>query len=72
LHGQEYQLLDHRRCWGEDRVYFRDSVSELHRLPASWTSVVEADPLVVVAAGRAAFRLPDLLRLVELLQEQRS
>jgi hypothetical protein len=53
-------------------VFFRDAEGELQQLPASWTSVVDPDPLVEVAAGRAAFRLPDLLRLAELLREAGS
>jgi len=48
-------------------VYFYDQKGELKRVPATWTSVVEADPFVVVAAGRAAFRMEDLLRLCDLI-----
>ena len=36
-------------------------------LPAAWTSVSAPDPFVVIAAGRSAFRVPDLLELARLL-----
>jgi hypothetical protein len=32
-------------------------------MPARWTSVVPPDPFVLVAAGRAYFRLEDVIRL---------
>jgi hypothetical protein len=38
-------------------------------LPARWTSVLDPEPFVVTAAGRAYFRLEDLLRLTERLEE---
>ena len=60
-------MLDCRRAWGQDRVYFTDVTGRLVHLPASWTDVVEPDPFVVVAAGRSSFRLNDLLRLAALV-----
>ena len=46
--------------WGEDRVYFHNQEQQLIALPASWTDVVAADPLVSIAEGRAWFRAEDL------------
>ena len=66
--GESYELLSHRRSWGEDRVTFRDREGRLRLLPATWTSVVGPDPFVVVSAGRAVFRVEDLLSLVELVR----
>jgi hypothetical protein len=37
-------------------------------MPAEWTSVIPADPLEVIGAGRARFRVDDLLCLVELIE----
>jgi len=37
-------------------------------LPAAWTSLAPPDPSVVLAAGRAAFRVADLLELSHLIQ----
>ena len=47
--------------WREDRVWFHDVTERLRSLPANWTSTVAEDPFNVVAAGRAAFRVGELL-----------
>ena len=57
-----------RHTWGEHRVFFYDGEGRLRSLPVTWTSVVGADPFAVVAAGRAHFRVEDLLALVDLLR----
>ena len=38
-------------------------------LPARWTSLAAPDPFVIAAAGRAYFRLEDLIRLAEQMRE---
>ena len=58
-----------RQTWAEDRVYFEDDRKKLRSLPSQWTSLVSDDPAVVVAAGRAHFRVADLLELITLLNE---
>jgi uncharacterized protein DUF5372 len=70
--GREFEFVDHRRNWGEDRVYFRDGQGVLGSLPAAWTDVVAEDPFVVMAAGRSPFRVDDLVRLAELVGRLRS
>jgi Family of unknown function (DUF5372) len=40
----------------------------LRKIPAGWTDVVSDDPFVVVAAGRSAFRVADLLALADLIK----
>jgi hypothetical protein len=49
-------------------VCFYDEQGRLRTMPATWTSVVEPDPFVTLAAGRSPFRVVDLLRLADLLQ----
>jgi len=44
----------------------------VHSLPASWTDVEGPDPFLVIAAGRAHFRAPDLLALADLLRKLAS
>jgi hypothetical protein len=63
--GREFELVVHRRTWGEDRVFFYDERARLVALPASWTDFVSPDPFVVIAAGRSLFRAEDLFELVE-------
>jgi hypothetical protein len=68
--GRKYELIDRRRTWGEDRVYFHDERGELKRLPAAWTSAGTVDPFVSQSAGRAHFRIEDLLELATLITRQ--
>jgi hypothetical protein len=67
LFGGQFEFVEHRRNWGEDRVYFRDGQGVLGSLPAAWTDVVAEDPFVVMAAGRSPFRVDDLLKLADLV-----
>lgn len=67
-HGQELDLVIRRHNWGEDRVFYRDHDGHMASIPARWTSAVPDDPFVVVAAGRSALRVDDLLELVSLLR----
>ncbi len=71
LLGKSFELLTHRKTWGEDRVFFYDR-GRLRALPASWTDVLPPPPFVAIAAGRAHFRPDDLLRLAELVEAHRS
>lgn len=48
-------------------MYFEDDDGHLESIPAKWTDVVAPDPFVVIAAGRALFRLDDLLEVVRLI-----
>jgi hypothetical protein len=49
-------------------VFFQDGAGELRSLPARWTSVVGMEPFVAISAGRALFRVEDLLALCRLVQ----
>lgn len=69
LNGRRFQLVVHARSWGEDRVYFYEDEGPLKSLPASWTSVGEVDPFVMLSEGRALFRPAELLKLADLLAE---
>ena len=50
-------------------MYYRDPTGRMRFLPAAWTSMAAPDPFVHVAAGRAYFRLEDLIRLQERLKQ---
>ena len=51
----------------EDRAFFLDEDGVQRSLPRAWTDAGDVDPFVALAAGRSAFRVEDLLVLVELL-----
>ena len=57
------------RQWGEERVYYRDENGRTRFLPARWTSLAAPDPFVLTAAGRAHFRVEDLIRVWARLNE---
>ena len=60
-------MLTYRHNWGEYRVTFYDTPDHVRALPAAWTSLATPDPTVILAAGRAAFRVADLLQLSQLI-----
>jgi hypothetical protein len=68
LYGQQFEILSCRHNWGEYRVTFYDTADHVRGLPAAWTSIVPPDPTVVLADGRAAFRVADLLQLSHLIE----
>ena len=67
LHGREFELLQSRLCRGIERVDYIDADGVVRSLAAAWTSAGAEDPFLIVAAGRSAFRVPDLLALAALL-----
>lgn len=69
LYQREFRLVTYRFNWGEDRVYFHTEDGRLASLPAAWTNTVPPDPFVVVAEGRSAFRVQDLVELAALLKQ---
>jgi len=72
LLGCHFELVAVRRNWGEDRVYYHDEEGNLSLISRGWTSLAPQDPFVVAGAGRALFRIEDLLRLAELVRRQRE
>ena len=72
LSGQDFEFVEHRQNWGEDRVYLRDEDGELFSLLTGWTDVAPADPFVVIADGRCPFTTAGLLALADLIDRLRS
>ena len=68
LYGQQFEILNYRHNWGEYRVTFYETPDHVRTLPAAWTSLVPSDPSVVLASGRAPFRVTDLQALAQLIQ----
>ena len=72
LAGREYEFVEHRQNWGEDRVCLRDEDGELFSLLAGWTDVAAVDPFRVIAAGRCPFTTDDLLAVADLVDRFRA
>jgi len=66
--GQEHEAVDRRLSWGEWRLYYYDAEGVLRYVPESWTDRTPLEPWVMLGAGRAHFRIDDLLRLVALIE----
>jgi hypothetical protein len=69
LAGQQFELYSAAQNCCEERVYYLDGVGELVSIPAQWTDAVPTDPFTVVAAGRSALRVAELLRLVKSVKD---
>lgn len=68
LRDREFELVGFAPTWGEQRVFFREpGGTRIHSIPAAWTDVEGPDPFLVVSAGRACFRVEDLLALAALV-----
>ena len=65
--GREFVFIAVRQTWGQDRVFFSDGDGVQCSMPRAWTDLGDEDPFVTVAAGRSAFRVEDLLAVVELI-----
>ncbi len=72
LAGRDFEFVEHRQNWGEDRVYLRDGDGCLFCLPAGWTDAVGPDPFTVIAAGRCPFTTDDLLAVAGLIDRFRA
>jgi hypothetical protein len=70
--GREFVFVAVRQTWGEDRVFFFDDDGTQRSLPTAWTDAGEPDVFVALAGGRSAFRVEDLLVLVELIEGLRG
>ena len=68
LFGHEFNLVDYRNCWAEERVFYVDETDQVRSLPACWTSAAADDPFVVLSAGRSHFRVSDLIELADLVR----
>jgi len=55
--------------WGEDRAIYRSDDGTLPSIAVSLTDIELPDAFCRVAAGRAAFRMTDLLGLSALLEQ---
>jgi len=68
LFGGEFQVIDWRANWTEDRVYFRGLDESQRSIPSHWTDLLPEDPFVVMAGGRSHFRADDLMELAHLIK----
>ena len=68
----EFEIDNLRRVPGGCRVFFLNKKGRKSSVPLDWTDIGPKDPFVAVSAGRALFRVEDLLDLVRLIGEINS
>jgi len=64
-----FEIETVRKVPGDVRVFFYNTKGRKSSVPLDWTDIGPKDPFVVVSAGRALFRVEDLLGLARLLGE---
>ena len=67
--GQQFELVSRGRHWGDDRVVYRAADGVLRTIATALTDIEGPDAFRRIAAGRAAFRTVDLLRLLGVLEQ---
>jgi hypothetical protein len=72
LAGRDFEFVEHRLNWGEDRVWLRDEAGDLFSVPAGWTDAVAPDPFIVMAAGRCPFTADGLLAVADMVARLRE
>jgi len=70
--NRKFVFIGIRQAWGDNRVFFLDAEGVQHCLPVPWTDAAEPDVFVVMAAGRCAFRVDDLIALAGLIEGLRG
>jgi uncharacterized protein DUF5372 len=69
LTGQSFELVSRSQHWGDERVIYRAADGRLPSIAVTLTDFAPPDAFCRVAAGRAAFRMIDLLALSVLLEQ---
>jgi hypothetical protein len=64
LLGQTFDVVSRSPHWGDDRVIYRAADGTLPTIAVTLTDMAPPDPFRRIGAGRAAFRMVDLQRLV--------
>ena len=72
LKNIEFEVDTIRTLPGERRVFFFNQKGRKSSIPLDWTDIEPQDPFVVVSAGRAFFRVEDLVELARLVGEIKS
>jgi hypothetical protein len=68
----EFEVDRVKRIAYESRVLFYNKKGRRSSVPLDWTDMGATDPFFAVSAGRALFRVEDLLGLVRLIEEIKS
>ena len=68
LNGLEFELIEITSIGRIGLVHYTTDDGTMRTIHQAFTNAATVDPFVLVAAGRSAFRVLDLLALAELLE----
>ena len=67
-YNNEYEFVERRLAWDQDRVVYFKKNGDLATIPTSWTDVAEPDLFNQQSKGRCNFRYADLAELAKILK----
>ena len=71
LRGREFEALEDREVFRRQVFVFHDPEGRKVQVPTAWTDAAPPDPFLVISDARSYFRVEDLLRIWELIRENR-
>lgn len=71
LYGQEFEIIENKRIQARDRVFFIQKDGSKSSLPLTWCDLRPPDPYLDINGKHSPFRVEDLLKLSDLIEEVR-
>ena len=71
LYGQEFEIIENKRIQARDRVFFRQKDGSKGSLPLVWCDLRPPDPYLDIEGKHSPFRVEDLLKLSDMIEEVR-
>ena len=68
LRNQKFELIERKRCWGEDRLLCFDEAGNYRRILTSWTDFVPNDVFEEASRGRAYMSGDSMVELASFLK----
>jgi hypothetical protein len=72
LYGKEFEIIEYRCGWEEERVWFYKQDETVGTIPLAWTNLRPPDPYLDMEEVHSPFRVEDLLQLSDLIKEMRK
>ncbi len=69
LKNQEFEFINIKQTWGQDRIFFRDSEGKIVSTSTTWTDYYEESPFVKQAQGRAILDFENMKELSHMLKD---
>ena len=68
-YGMEFDLVNYRNSWKKKYIEYSDKSGNICSIPLCWTDAAGIDPFIKISNCRSAFRIKDLLRLCDLVDD---